>query len=490
MSGEKEIKIHSIKYNFIMNAILKMSSFLFPLITFPYISRILGPEGNGKVSFASSVVYYFTVVASLGIPTYGIRICTRYRDDKEKLSRTVHELLMINSVLTVLSYVVLVILTVCVPRLRGDWKLLLVSSVTLVLSSMGVEWFYQAIEQYAYITYRNILFKIISIILMFLLVKDANDYIVYAGVQVLGNVGSNLLNMIRLRQYIIMKPMGRYEPLQHVKPAVTFFLLTVATTVYTNLDTVMLGFMAGDMEVGYYNAAVKMRNILVSLVSALGTVLLPRTSYYLQHGMTDAFRSVIEKSVKVVFIVALPLMFYCNFEAENIIMFLAGDGYREAVPTMLVLTPTIFIIGLSNITGLQILVPLGLEKYTVTSTMVGAMTDLVLNALLIPRYGALGAALGTLVTEIVVLGVQVLCVYKLPYVKNDWRDLLKIIAACLAAAGGMMVYQMRPLIENVFLELVISAIVFFGIDGLLLIGLKEDMVWQYLIEPLRRRLGN
>ena len=152
MSGEKEIKIHSIKYNFIMNAILKMSSFLFPLITFPYISRILGPEGNGKVSFASSVVYYFTVVASLGIPTYGIRICTRYRDDKEKLSRTVHELLMINSVLTVLSYVVLVILTVCVPRLRGDWKLLLVSSVTLVLSSMGVEWFYQAIEQYAYIT--------------------------------------------------------------------------------------------------------------------------------------------------------------------------------------------------------------------------------------------------------------------------------------------------------------------------------------------------
>ena len=323
---------------------------------------------------------------------------------------------------------------------------------------------------------------------MFLLVKDANDYIVYAGVQVLGNVGSNLLNMIRLRQYIIMKPMGRYEPLQHVKPAVTFFLLTVATTVYTNLDTVMLGFMAGDTEVGYYNAAVKMRNILVSLVSALGTVLLPRTSYYLQHGMTDAFRSVIEKSVKVVFIVALPLMFYCNFEAENIIMFLAGDGYREAVPTMLVLTPTIFIIGLSNITGLQILVPLGLEKYTVTSTMVGAMTDLVLNALLIPRYGALGAALGTLVTEIVVLGVQVLCVYKLPYVKNDWRDLLKIIAACLAAAGGMMVYQMRPLIENVFLELVISAIVFFGIDGLLLIGLKEDMVWQYFVLPVRRRL--
>ena len=250
----------------------------------------------------------------------------------------------------------------------------------------------------------------------------------------------------------------------------------------------MLGFMAGDTEVGYYNAAVKMRNILVSLVSALGTVLLPRTSYYLQHGMTDAFRSVIEKSVKVVFIVALPLMFYCNFEAENIIMFLAGDGYREAVPTMLVLTPTIFIIGLSNITGLQILVPLGLEKYTVTSTMVGAMTDLVLNALLIPRYGALGAALGTLVTEIVVLGVQVLCVYKLPYVKNDWRDLLKIIAACLAAAGGMMVYQMRPLIENVFLELVISAIVFFGIDGLLLIGLKEDMVWQYFVLPVRRRL--
>lgn len=488
MDKQKNIKIHSIKYNFIMNMILKVSSFIFPLITFPYISRVLGPDGNGKVSFASSVIYYFTVVASLGIPTYGIRACAKYRDDRKKLSQTVHELLMINLILTVLSYVAMLALVFGVPRLRSDVSLLLVSSVSMILTSIGVEWFYQAIEQYDYITYRNIVFKVISIVCMFLWVKNAEDYIVYAGVQVFGNVGSNVLNLVRLRCYIDMKPMKEYRLMQHIKPAFMFFLLTVATTIYTNLDTVMLGFMSSDTEVGYYSVAVKMKVILVSMVSALGTVILPRTSYYLQNHMVEVFKEVIEKSFKVVCLIALPLMSYCMLEAEGIIVFLSGWEYLAAVPAMVAITPTILLIGLSNITGLQVLVPLGLEKYTILSTVFGAVTDVVFNALLIPEYGALGAAIGTLVAELVVLVVQIGCVWKSPYVQVDRKDIVKIVATGMMATAGLLVFQMYVDISNVLLGLVCSAVVFFGIDGLLLLVLREDMLWQYLVVPMCARI--
>jgi len=487
MSEQKEIKIHSIKYNFVMNMILKMSTFVFPLITFPYISRVLGPEGNGKVSFASSVIYYFTVVASLGIPTYGIRVCAKHRDDREKLSRTVHELLIINLVLTALTYGVMLILVFGVPRLRNDVPLLLVSSASLVLTGIGVEWFYQAIEQYDYITWRNILFKVLSIVAMFIWVKRPEDYIVYAGVQVFGNVGANVLNLVRLRRYIDVRPMKDYQVRQHLRPAVIFFLLTVATTIYTNLDTVMLGFMSGDVEVGYYSVAIKVKAILTGMVAALGTVVLPRTSYYLQNQMVDAFREIIEKSFKVVCMLALPLMLYCMVQAEHMIIFLAGGEYIPAVPTMVVIMPTILLIGLSNIIGLQVLVPLGKERYTILSTVAGAVTDVIFNMILIPQYGALGAAIGTLLAEMVVLVVQIGCVWKSSYVRVDGKDLLKVVLAGIVAVVGLGIYDAYTEVEHVFLEIMCSAVLFFSVYGFALLILKEDLVMQYLVKPLKRK---
>ena len=298
MSASESFKIHSVKYNFVMSTILKMSSFVFPLITFPYISRVLGPDGNGKISFATSIIYYFTTFASLGIPTYGVRICAQYRNDKNKLTKTVHELLALGTMLTLIAYVALVIAVYFVPQLRANSAVIFVTSAILILSNVGVEWFYQAIEQYDYITFRNIFFKIISIILMFAFVKDINDYVIYAGIQVIGTVGSNILNLIRLRKYISVRPVKNYNIMQHIKPSLVFLMITVAATVYTNLDTVMLGFMVNNTQVGYFNAAVKMKNILVSLVASLSTVLLPRVSYYVKNNMMEEYKKTIANSFK------------------------------------------------------------------------------------------------------------------------------------------------------------------------------------------------
>ena len=198
----REPKIHSVKYNFVMNFILTASQFIFPLITFPYVSRVLQASGNGKVSFAASVANYFMMVASLGIPTYGIRACAKVRENKELLSKTVQELYIINLIMTILVTLTYLLSVFLVPRFQEDRALFLINGLNIVLNMFGMNWVFQALEQYDYITFRSISFKLISIVLMFLLVHEPKDYVIYGSITVFAAVGSYILNFIRIRKLI------------------------------------------------------------------------------------------------------------------------------------------------------------------------------------------------------------------------------------------------------------------------------------------------
>lgn len=491
------MKYHSVKYNFLMNTILKMSSFLFPLITFPYVSRVLGVELNGRIAFVSSYVSYFTMAAQLGIPTYGIRACAKIRDDKANLSKTVQELLLINSCIVIFSYLTLIITMFTVPKIMENQSLVILSSISVILSCIGMEWFYQATEQYDYITVRNISFKFISIGLMFLLVHEPADYIIYAGINVLGTVGSNILNFIRVRKYITLKLSRNLDFRQHLKPILIFFLFTVSATIYTSLDSVMLGFLSTDTQVGLYAASVKMRNILYSLVTSLGTVLLPRISYLIRNKQYTQFQNIIKISFQFIAVLSIPLTIFFVMNAKVTLLVLSGNEYTGAATAMMIVTPTIIFAGISNITGIQLLIPLGYEKYTVISTFGGAIADLVLNIILIPQYGAAGAALGTLIAEIVVLIIQLSFVYRnglSKYLKINRKNLRKVFSGGIIA--WICLFCIYPFfnINNHFIKLFISAIIYFGIYIGVLAVTKEMILWKYgikvllqVVEKIKRR---
>lgn len=190
----KEQRIRSVKYNFIMNALLTVSSVIFPLITFPYISRVLLPAGVGKVYFANSIISYFNIFAQLGIPTYGIRACAKVRDDRKELSRTVQEIFFINTITTSLSYCCFVILLLLIPKFKENTMLLLTASLSMVFNTIGIEWMYKGLEQYSYITKRFIIAKIIAFIAVFLFVRDADDSILYCGISVFAGGASFIFN--------------------------------------------------------------------------------------------------------------------------------------------------------------------------------------------------------------------------------------------------------------------------------------------------------
>lgn len=468
------MKSKSLKVNFVMNMILTMSSFIFPLITFPYVSRILLPVGTGKVSFATSFVSYFTMVSQLGIPTYGIRACAKVRDNKEELTRIAHELLFINLFMCILSYIALGIALKCVPRLQSDRELYIIISFTIILNAIGMEWLYKALEQYTYITIRSVLFKFVALIAMFLLIHHQKDYVVYGAISIFAASASNILNFINVRKYVELKWMGNYSIKRHLKPIITFFAIACAGTIYTSLDNVMLGFMTTDADVGYYTAAVKIKTILVSIVTSLGAVLLPRASYYVENGMLDDFKKITCKALNFVFLMASPLVVYFIIFAKESVFFLSGDSYAGAIIPMQIIMPTVLFIGITNLLGIQILVPLGKEKLLLYSAIVGAIVDFIINAICIPQFASSGAAIGTVIAEFSVLVVQYM------YLRKEIREVLVTIhfgrIGVAVIIGLLLSTWIKLMSVNYFLTLLFSSVLFFGGYGLFLLARKEQFV--------------
>ena len=473
------MKIHSVKYNFIMNAILTVAGIIFPLITFPYISRVLLVEGSGKVAFATSVVTYFTMFASLGIPTYGVRACAIVRDNKEKLSKTVQELLIISGGTTLLTYIVFGISLFVIPEFAQERTLLLIVGLGIGLNTIGVQWLYNALEQYSYITTCSILFKVIGMILMFLLVKESSDYQIYGGVYVIASFGSYVLNFICLRKFVTFQKTGTYQFKQHLKHIMVFFAMSAGASIYLNLDVVMLRFLQSNEAVGYYNAGIKVKTVLVTCVTSLGTVLLPRLSYYIETADKKAFQLMVGKAFRFVFVAASAVTVYFSIFARESILLLSGEAFLPAVGPMMILMPTVLLIGLSNVTGIQLLTPNGREREVMYSIWGGAILDFVLNLIVIPKFSANGAALSTLLAEGMVLLLQ--CWFLRDVLWSYIRQVQcwKIVIA-LAVASVMTIPVKIWIDSGVFVTLLVSAIVFFGGYAVVLLLLKEPFVSEIL----------
>ena len=286
---------------------------------------------------------------------------------------------------------------------------------------------------------------------MFLLVHQQSDYVVYGAITVFAAVGSYVLNFIRLREIISFRIVGDYNFRQHIKPIFTLFAQSVAVSIYTNLDTVMLGFMKTDIDVGYYHAAVKIKGLLLSLVTSLGNVLLPRMSYFVKNKMMVEFKKYMVKALNFELLMALSLTLYCVLYSREFIYFLAGSGYEGAIFAMQMITIVVIPNGLTGILGVQVLTSMEKEKYVLYSVIVGAISDFLLNLVFIPQYGAAGAALATTIAEFLVLFVQIYYTRGLlKEVKKDIRVFYYILICLISGVGAFFIKVLRTII-NLFI---------------------------------------
>ena len=394
----------SVKANYLFNLINSASQLLFPLITFPYASRIMMADGIGQVNFFQSIISYISLFTCLGIPMYAIREVAKVRDNLEKMTRITVEILLLHAFLTLLGYMAVAVICLTVTKVQTDIPLFLLLSATIFFTAIGCEWFYQGIEDFKYVAIRGLLVKLLSVVLLFLFVKTKEDILWYGAYTVLGVLGGNIFNFIRLRKYLHRDVIDfrALHPLRHLKPALHVFALNVVISIYLQLNNVLLGFMKDAEAVGYFTAATKIMMITMSISSSLGAVIMPRTSNLIAEGRMDEFRILIQKSYDFVLALAMPLTVGLIFTSPSIILLLSGEGFAPAVLTSQIVASNILMVGLSGVMGIQVLYPLGKINIVILCTLIGAAVNVFFNVLLIPRYGHNGTAVAYMLAEVAV----------------------------------------------------------------------------------------
>lgn len=490
MATKSPTRNSSIILNLIWNSILSVSSIMFPLITFPYITRVLGVEVNGALNFAQSTVNYFSLFAMLGISTYGVRACSRVKDDPDQLSRVVHELFIVTSISAVIVLAVLYIFVMFVPYFYENSLLIFIFSLNIIFNVLGINWMFQGIERYRYITSRSVFFKIISIVMMFLFVKSPADGAIYAAISVFATAGGNILNIFHARRYIRFKPVGGYHPFRHLNSLVVLFATALAINVYSNLDSVMLGFMQGDYATGIYAVSVKVKIILVMLISSFSVVFLSRLSYMNANSGADAMDGTLRISMQLSLFVSIPVVAFFVLEAADAIDLLASSSYMDAYLPMIIMLPALIFSSVSQVLGGQYSVAVGKEKNLMFAVIIGAVVDLVLNFLLIPVLSFTGAAIGTLVAEMVQCCIQAFLARDVVKRIFSGKNLLQV-SACTALASLTCWGVVATLPDaGSFVRLALGALafaaVYFPAMYAIGFGICRDM-GRYLIAKIRRQ---
>ena len=421
----------SIKKNAFYSFLKAFMTLIFPIITFPYASRILLPEGIGKVNFANSIISYFVMLGSLGIGTYGTREIAKNKENKLEVSKILKELLLINFITTLIATVLFVFSFFFIKQFKEYQSILLICSLNIVFTPLGLDWYYRGLEEFKYITVRSFLFQLLSVIFLFTFVKTEDDLLLYTLIGIISSVGSNICNIIHARKSVFLKIDSKLELKKHLKPILIFFASSVSISIYTMLDTSMIGFLSNDNQVGLYSAANKINRMLLGVITATIGVILSRLSFYNNQNKKEEFYNLANKCFRYILIVSVPCAVGLFLLSKPIILLFSGSQYVEAVDTMKILSPIIVIISIGVFLNGNILPSLGKEKYGLIAVTSGAIINFVLNIFFIKKWQAFGAGLSTLITEFSITLIQLFFTRKIFINKENLITLIKVVIATI-----------------------------------------------------------
>ncbi|MBR7020495.1 MAG: flippase [Lachnospiraceae bacterium] len=473
----------SITRNVSYNTVITAMTYLFGAVSMMYVSRKLQPAANGRVDFANSIVHYFVLIAGLGMPWYAIRCCARFREDRKKLTKVFSELFSLGLLLAVVSGAVLAVLCLTVNPFKDNRVLMLILGSVIVWNAIGCEWLYKGLERYKYLMFVSLITRTTALVLVFLAVRSPDDMLLYAGLSVLPTAAMAVCNFMFLGREVDTRFRFRINP-EHLKPLLIFFAMSCMTTIYVNLDIVMLGLMKGDYETGLYSLVSKGKTLFTCFGGVLLSAAMPQVTVAWSKGNKERFREITKRSIGLIMAVNLALLAFALVFAEDCVLAMGGSSYLGATRAFRIMVISIAPIGLSNILGGQVLVPAGREKRLLLAEIIGAVVNLVLNLYVIPRYSINGASATTLISEVL---VWVVCLY---YVCREVglpvRDTLPDVRTPIACAvAAVPVYFLHVPIGNVFVRLAAEAAVFFGVYVCAGLLLREPILRETVHRVLR-----
>lgn len=396
---------NSLKTNMVFNMIKGIMGVIMPLITFPYISRTLGVENVGKVSFVNSVISYFGLLAALGIRMYTVSAGSKYRNDHEKMNRFANSVFTINVIFTVNAYVLLFLLVATIPKFQEYMVLFAILSLQIILTTIGVDWINVIYEDYFYITVRTILFNLLQLILLFLFVRTEGDLIKYMVISVFCSNGLNLINHFYVKKYCRPHLTVHVDWELHMKPILLLFATQAMITIYVSSDTTILGFLCGDVPVGIYHVSVKIYTIVKTVAASMVAVSIPRLSNLYSRGKREEFSATAQDTYYTMLTICIPAMLGLLLLRREIIELISGPEYVKAVYSLAILSIAMFFCIGAYFWGQAILVSVGQERILLKVTVLSAAVNIVFNFMLIPYWKENAAAFTTLIAEMLTFAI-------------------------------------------------------------------------------------
>lgn len=472
------LKQKSLKLNMVLNSIRGIISVLFPLITFPYISRVLGVENIGRYNYANSIISYFILLAGLGIEKYAIRDGAAYRENKEMMSRFSNEMFTINILSTLVSYILLTAVLFAFPGIKRYWILIIILSFQIILKTIGVEWLYSIYEDYLYITVRGIVFQLLSLIFLFCFVHTERDLFRYAFLTVLAGAGSSILNFIHAKKYVRFGFTRKINWKRHMRPIFVLFAMSLTVTIYVSSDTTVLGIMCGDETVGLYSVSTKIYAIVKSLLSTILVVSIPRLSAYFGTGQLSEFRETSKDIYKTLITVMSPAITGIILLSRPIVLLVSGPEYVRASSSLSILGVALFLCMAAWFWGQCVLVPMKRENDVLKITVFSAVLNLVMNVILIPVWQENAAAFTTLLAEGYTFIWSMLRGKKLSGISGAGMTYLKVAAGCtgIVAVNALTRLLIKDNTLYVIVTIGLSILIYVGLELIM----KNEAVYSFL----------
>ncbi len=478
------MKRKSIAKNAVLNGFRNILNLIFPLITFPYISRVLSVKGLGRYNFAQTTISYFILIAGLGISSYAIREGAKYKNDRNKFNKFASEIIFCNIISTLVSYLILILCICYISKFKEYTILLIIFSIQIIFTTIGVEWIYSIFEEYEYITYRSILFKVLSIILMFVFVKDEKDINIYAAITVFSAVGSNILNLVNSKKYFNIISISAKDCIKHIIPILIIFASNIAIMIYVYSDTTMLGFMTSDYEVGIYSVAVKIYNIVKNFLSAILIVCIPRLSMFWGNNMKVELVRTTQKVFDMLTTLILPAVVGLFCVSKQIILVISDSSYISAVLPLKILCVALFFCLYGWFFSQCILMPANGEKIIFIATCISAVFNILLNLLLIPLWQESATSFTTCIAEFIMFFICGKYALKTVKINIFSKNLLSVVVGCvfiIISCHCSLLFLHYGVYVNLLISILLSTLVY----GIVLLLFHNTII----IEISNRAIG-
>lgn len=478
-------KADSIFKNQFFNFSMQILNLIFPLLAIPYTTRLFGPEILGEVNFANSIVQYFVLIAAAGIPVYATREIAKARDDASLLRKKFKEFTILQTVFTIVSLIAYIVIILFLPRLRANIYIYLFLSLQIFANAFDFVWFLQGIEKYRYAAIATFVSKLMNVVLIFALLRNRSDYYIYAFI-----IGITLLINSIIKMIFTIKLLKNFEAQKsleinfnsikmHVYAILVFFLSNVATKVYTAMDQTMLGMLDSTESVGYYSMSIRLEKVILTFVTSIAVVMIPRISNSIKNNNIKDVKKYIGMSVNIVYLIAIPAIFGILAIGEEIIPIFLGKEFLQSISIFKMVSLLLLIIGLSNVFGMQVMIPYGKEKKFTLILSLAALANFIINLILIPRLSYFGATYATIFAELIVTVWMYFEVKKLvghiPEIFRPWKMLIPSVLFYL-----IIKFVIKNMITSDILVILVSVPVAGIVYGVGLILLKEKITMNVL----------